>query len=74
MLRLQGRWLERAGFLVGHLVKVYVSRGRLVIEPAEPERVSQAEVLEKIARVSEDGMPKRELDALVRRLQGDRTG
>ena len=72
MLRLQGAWLERAGFLVGHMVKVHVSFGRLVIEAAEPERVSTAEVLESIARVSEGGLPKRELDALVRRLKRDR--
>lgn len=28
MLRLQGAWLERAGFLVGRIVKVHVSFGR----------------------------------------------
>ena len=71
LLRLQGAWLERAGFLVGRTVKVCVSSGRLVIE-AGPERVPTAEVLERIARVSEDGLPKRELDALVQRLKRDR--
>ena len=72
MLRLQGAWLERAGFLAGRMVKVHVSFGRLVIETAEPERVPKAEVLERIARVSEDGLPKRELDALVRHLERNR--
>ena len=72
MLRLQGAWLGRAGFLVGRMVKVHVSFGRLVIEAAEPERVPKAEVLERIARVSEDGLPKRELDALVRHLERNR--
>lgn len=72
MLRLQGAWLERAGFLVGRIVKVHVSFGRLVIEAAEPERASKAEVLERIARVSEGGLPKCELDALVRRLKRNR--
>ena len=72
MLRLQGAWLERAGFAIGAPVKVHVSRGRLVIEAAEPERVPQAEILENIARVSEGGLPKRELDALVRHLKRDR--
>ena len=72
MLRLQGAWLERAGFLAGRMVKVHVSLGRLVIETAEPERVPKAEVLERIARVSEDGLPKRELDALVRHLERNR--
>ena len=72
LLRLQGAWLERAGFAVGAPVKLHVSRGRLVIEAAEPERVPKAEVLERIARVSEGGLPKRELDALVRRLKQDR--
>ncbi len=74
MLRLQGRWLESAGFPVSSMVKVHVSRGRLVIELAEPEQVPQAEMLENIARVSEGGMPKRELNALVKHLRRDRTG
>jgi Toxin SymE, type I toxin-antitoxin system len=72
LLRLQGAWLERAGFLAGRVVEVHVSFGRLVIETTEPERVPKAEVLERIARVSEDGLPKRELDALVRHLERDR--
>lgn len=72
LLRLQGAWLERAGFLIGRKVKVHVSFGRLVIEAAEPERVPKAEVLESIARVSEGGLPKLELDALVRHLKRNR--
>jgi hypothetical protein len=72
MLRLQGAWLERAGFAIGVPVKVHVSPGRLVIEAAKPERVPKAEVLECIARVSEGGLPKREFDAIVRRLKRDR--
>ena len=72
MLRLQGAWLERAGFLAGRMVKVHVSFGRLVIEAAESERVPKAEALERIARVSEGGLPKCELDALVRRLKRNR--
>jgi Toxin SymE, type I toxin-antitoxin system len=71
LLRLQGAWLERAGFAIGASVKVHASRGRLVIEAVESERVPKAEVLERIARVSEGGLPKRELDALVRRLKQD---
>jgi Toxin SymE, type I toxin-antitoxin system len=69
LLRLQGAWLERAGFLVGRMVKVSVSFGQLVIEAAEPERIPKAEVLETIARVSEGGLSKRELDDLERRLR-----
>jgi hypothetical protein len=72
MLRLQGAWLERAGFAIGVRVKVHVTPGRLIIEAAESERAPQAEVLERIARVSEGGLPKRELDALVRHLKRDR--
>jgi len=53
-------------------VKVHVSFGRLVIEAAEPERASKAEVLERIAQVSEGGLPKRELDAFVRHLKRNR--
>ncbi len=36
--RLQGAWLERAGFAIGVQVKVHVSPGRLIIETAAPER------------------------------------
>ncbi len=34
-LRLSGRWLEHAGFAIGRSVKVEVSEGRLLIEPAD---------------------------------------
>lgn len=39
-LRLQGRWLDQAGFPIGAQVQVQVDRGRLVLEviPAEPAR------------------------------------
>jgi hypothetical protein len=36
-LRLQGRWLERAGFPVGTHVRVDVSERRLIVEAIEPE-------------------------------------
>lgn len=31
-LRLQGRWLDEAGFAIGAQVRVEVDRGRLVVE------------------------------------------
>ena len=71
-LRLRGAWLKRAGFAVGVQASVRVSTGRLVIEVAEPERVSQAEVLAKIARVSEGGLPKRDWDRFVAQLRRGR--
>ncbi len=37
-LRLQGRWLDRAGFAVGADVRVQVEAGRLVIEVIDPPR------------------------------------
>ena len=74
MLRLQGAWLKRAGFAIGVPVTVRVSSGRLVIEAAEPERVPQAEVLAKIARVAEGGLPKRDWDRFVRYLKRCRSG
>lgn len=74
LLRLQGAWLKRAGFAVGVPVSVRVSTGQLVIEVAEPERISQAEVLAKIARVAEGGLPKRDWDRFVRYLKRCRTG
>jgi len=70
MLRLQGAWLERAGFGIGVPVKVHVSPGRLVIEAAESERVPQAEVLGVLsALVADEGLSKRDLDDLERRLR-----
>ena len=72
-LRLQGAWLEDAGFAIGTPVKVHVSRGRLVIEAIESERVPQAEVLRVLgALVADEGLSKRDFDALVRRLKQDR--
>lgn len=37
-LRLQGRWLDQAGFAIGANVRVAVNSGRLVLEVIEPER------------------------------------
>ena len=73
MLRLQGAWIKRAGFATGVPVTVQVSSGRLVIEVAKPERLTQAEVLAKIAQVAEDGLPKRDWDRFVRCLKRCRT-
>lgn len=67
-LLLRGAWLQHAGFQVGDPVKVHVSRGRLVIEP-DRDRAPQAEVLAKVAQVTEVGLPKRDLDDLVRHLR-----
>lgn len=35
-LRLQGRWLDEAGFAIGSNVQIAVSRGRLIVEVIEP--------------------------------------
>jgi hypothetical protein len=70
MLRLQGAWLERAGFAIGVPVKVHVSPGQLVIEAAESDRVPQAEVLGVLgALVADEGLTKRDFDDLERRLR-----
>jgi hypothetical protein len=70
MLRLQGAWLERAGFGIGVPVKVHVSRGRLVIEATASERVPQAEVLGTLAAlVADEGLSKRDFHDLERRLR-----
>lgn len=37
-LRLQGRWLDQAGFAIGANVRVTVSAGRLVVEVIESEQ------------------------------------
>jgi hypothetical protein len=70
-LLLRGAWLQRAGFQVGDPVKVHVSHGRLVIEP-DCDRAPQDEVLTKIAQVTEGGLSKRDLDALIRHLKRNR--
>ena len=36
-LRLQGRWLNEAGFAIGADVHVQVERGRLVLEVVDPQ-------------------------------------
>ena len=36
-LRLQGRWLDKAGFAVGANVHVQVEPGRLVLEVIDPQ-------------------------------------
>jgi hypothetical protein len=43
-LRLQGRWLDEAGFAIGAQVCVQVMPGRLVLEVIEPERVVEPDV------------------------------
>jgi hypothetical protein len=69
-LLLRGAWLQRAGFHAGLPVKVHVSSGRLVIEVAEPERVSQTEALAKIATlVCEDGLAKHDFHEVMRFLK-----
>lgn len=73
MLRLQGRWLEGAGFAVGVPVTVHVGSGRLIIEVAEPERVPQAEVLERIGLlIADEGLPKRDFHEIARRVRRTR--
>jgi hypothetical protein len=43
-LRLQGRWLDEAGFAIGAQVCVQVMPGRLVLEVIEPERTAEPNV------------------------------
>jgi hypothetical protein len=70
MLRLQGAWLERAGFAIGATVKVHMSHGRLVIEAVKSERVPQAEALGVLGALLRDkGLSKRDLDDIGRQLR-----
>jgi Toxin SymE, type I toxin-antitoxin system len=41
-LRMQGRWLDRAGFGIGACVRVEVMEGRPVLEVAEPRAAHHA--------------------------------
>ena len=36
-LRLQGRWLEQAGFSIGQTIRIRIRAGRLVLEPVKPD-------------------------------------
>ena len=70
MLRLQGAWLESAGFAIGATVKVHVGRGRLIIEAVESERVPQAEAPGALgALLASKGLSKRDFDDLAQRLR-----
>ena len=70
MLRLQGAWLEGAGFAIGVTVKVYVGRGRLIIEAVESGRVPQAEAFGALgALLASKGLSKRDFDDLAQRLR-----
>ena len=44
VLRLQGRWLDEAGFAIGMQVGVQVMRGRLVLETLGPKYVVESDV------------------------------
>jgi hypothetical protein len=37
MIRLRGKWLERAGFDEGNLVEITVTEGRLTLTAATPD-------------------------------------
>ena len=43
-LRLQGRWLDEAGFAIGMRVGVQVAPGRLVLEVLGPKYASASDV------------------------------
>jgi Toxin SymE, type I toxin-antitoxin system len=43
-LRLQGRWLDQAGFAIGAKIGVQVMPGRLVLEVLEPQCVAESGV------------------------------
>lgn len=40
-LRLQGRWLDQAGFTIGANVRIEVAAGRLVLEVIDTEQVQR---------------------------------
>ncbi|MGH8178553.1 MAG: SymE family type I addiction module toxin [Steroidobacter sp.] len=40
-LRLQGRWLDQAGFAIGANVRIEVAAGRLVLEVIDAEQVQR---------------------------------
>jgi hypothetical protein len=43
-LRLQGRWLDEAGFAIGMQVSVHVMPGRLVLETLGPKYAPEPDV------------------------------
>lgn len=52
-LRLQGRWLDQAGFAIGADVRVQVTPGRLVLEVIEPECAVESAVKCDVPRARE---------------------
>jgi Fe2+ transport system protein FeoA len=41
MLRLTGKWLARAGFLIGTPIEIEVRRAKLIIRAAKAEKADQ---------------------------------
>ena len=72
MLHRVGAWMERAGLTIGLPETVPVSDGRLVIEMAEPEQVSQAEAFARIARIADGDLLKRDVERFVAELKRGR--
>ena len=52
-LRLRGKWLERGGFPIRVNLRITVEMGRLVIEPAPPELVTETVIVGTRKRVIE---------------------
>ena len=52
-LRLRGKWLDRAGFPIGVNLRITVEMGRLVIEPAPPELVTETVIVGRRKRIIE---------------------
>jgi toxic protein SymE len=50
-LRLQGRWLDQAGFPVGTRVRVDVSPGRLIVEAIEQDDSALCAIAERSREV-----------------------
>lgn len=68
MLRLLGRWLGRAGFVVGTRVRVDVSPRRLVVEaiaPEEPPHCADVNCPHEATRVGHRGHRPRTYDRPV---------
>lgn len=62
-LRLQGRWLERAGFVPGTKVRIAVAKDRLVLEAIDPVAEEDAAIQAQIHSLSEIARQKGDIAA-----------
>ncbi len=57
-IRLSGKWIEQAGFIPAHCIKIEVWEGMLIITPIDESKLDRA-IFGAPARVKETGLRRR---------------